>query len=401
MRTGFIIRLLIACVYTACVCSASAFAADDTFAQGVTAFNSGQYALAARAFETCKANRSTSADLYYYSALTYEHLGKFDAAAKDYLTVVQNFGQSEAAGLALEALRRPSFSQILVNESGSAYRAPGLDYYPKETWVPFKRVRFSVVVEAQIDGRAIPMIFDTGASSCTFTMQQLRNLGISVPTGPATGFAGGVGSARRIPAWNMLIDLKLGKIERKKFPIIVIDSQIPMPLLGENFYHDFEYSIDANSATISFRSKDASPKEQANIVKGGVTVGADGRYVYNVPFTMEGKSIIVTAKIDGRPCQMIFDTGADLSMFTRVQVSSLGVRMESTGRAVPMAGVSGRTVTPLMLVKDVQLGPISGSMICAVTDQAAMRRPLLGQNFFRDYPYTIDHANGVIKFQKK
>src|SRR5271163_2011713 len=134
MRTGFFFALLIACVCTAYTCSVTTFASDDTFAQGVQAFNSGQYALAAKAFEICKVSGSASGDLYYYSALTNEHLGRYDVAAKDYLTVVQKFGKTEAAGLALEALRRPTFTQILVNETASAYRAPGLDYHPKETW---------------------------------------------------------------------------------------------------------------------------------------------------------------------------------------------------------------------------------------------------------------------------
>ncbi len=396
MKIGILFALLIASVF-----QASSFASDDAFGQGVTAFQNGQYALAARAFESCKAAGAGSGDLYYYSALTYEHLGRLDAAAKDYLMVVQKFGQSQAAGLAREALSRPAFNQMLVNESGSIYRSPGLDYYPKETWVPFNRVRNSVVVEGEIDGHSTPMIFDTGASSCTLTLQQLKKLGIAAPSGQPTGYVGGVGRAGRIPCWSMLVDLKLGKIERKQFPITVIDSEIVMSLLGENFYHDFEYTIDTNSSTISFKSKNATASYQTVPVTMGLTVGADGKYVYTVPFTMEGKSLIVTAKIDGKPCQMIFDTGADLSMFTVTQVRKLGIHMESQGRTIPMGGISGRTMAPIMLVRKVQLGPIDGPMICAVTEQAAMRRPLLGQNFFKDYPYTIDHANNVIKFAGK
>jgi predicted aspartyl protease len=132
-----------------------------------------------------------------------------------------------------------------------------------------------------------------------------------------------------------------------------------------------------------------------------MTVSAGGKYVYNVPFRMEGKSLIVNVKVDGRPCEMIFDTGADLSMFTQRQIRELNLHPENTGQSVHMGGISGRMVAPLLRFADVQLGPISQPMLCTVSDLAALPRPLLGQNFYKDYPFTIDHSSGVIRFEKK
>jgi predicted aspartyl protease len=375
---------------------------QDLYTQAVAAFKSGNYPQAAQLFDQLKSSGRVSAEAYYYSAVTYEHLGKYDRASANYLTVVRSFPGTEAARLAMMALQRPSFMQV-ASQGGASQesRDPGLDFYPKETWVPFKRVRNSLVVDGSINGRSVPMIFDTGASSCTITLNQLKALGLPAPTGEPTGYAGGVGSAKRIPSWTMLVDLQVGKIVRRQFPICVIDSQIGLALLGENFYHDLEYTIDASSSAISFKTRQSTSVLAVASARAGVTVGADGKYVYNVPFTMEGKSLVVTAKVDGQPTQMIFDTGADISMFTARQVQELGVHVQPTGRTVPMGGISGRTMAPIVIVKDVQLGPIDKPLLCAVTDNAAMPRPLLGQEFFKDYPFTIDHANGVIKFEKR
>jgi predicted aspartyl protease len=376
------------------------FADDALYSQGMAAFKAGDFGKAAQIFEQCKSAGGASADVYYLTAVTYEHLGKFDLATTNYVTVCRSFPGTQAARLAGQALKRPAFMAVATNIPAEV-RNPSLDTFPKETWVPFKRVRNSVVVEGSINGRTTPMIFDTGASSCTATVQQLKALGIEPPTGKPTGYAGGVGSAHRIPAWTILADLKLGKIERRQFPLTVIDSQIGMPLLGETFYRDLEYSIDGAASAISFKSKNSTSVLQSASAKAGVSVGADGKYVYNVPFTMEGKSIIVTAKIDGQPVQMIFDTGADISMFTLKQVQDLHVNVQNTGRSIGVGGISGRTEVPIVVVKNVQLGPIDKPLVAAVTNNAAMPRPLMGQEYFKDYPYTIDHANGVIKFQKK
>jgi predicted aspartyl protease len=376
------------------------FADDSLYMQGMAAYKSGDYAKACQIFEQCKSSGTASGDVYYLSGLSYEHLGKWDLATSNYVTACRNFGGTQAGQLAAAALKRPTF-MAMTNSIPAEARNPSLDTYPKETWVPFKRVRNSVIVEGSINGRTTPMIFDTGASSCTATVQQLKSLGIEPPTGKPNGFAGGVGSAHRIPSWTILADLKLGKIERRQFPLTVIDSQIGMPLLGETFYHDFEYSIDGAASAISFKTKNSTSVLQSASAKAGVSVGADGKYVYNVPFTMEGRSIVVTAKIDGQPVQMIFDTGADISMFTLKQVQDLHINLQKTGRTIPMGGISGRMEAPIVIVNNVQLGPIDKPLVCAVTTNAAMPRPLLGQEYFKEYPYSIDHANGVIKFQKK
>jgi predicted aspartyl protease len=374
----------------------SAFAGGETYALGVSEFNKKNYSKAAQIFELSKKANANNPELYYYSALTYEHLGKYDRAAHDYVYVAKNFPETSAAALSITALKRPSFA-ALARGTVAGNRGPGLDTYPRETWVPFERIRNSVYVDATVNGRPMQMCFDTGASVCMLSIAALEQLGIEAPTGPPSGGVRGVGSNSSVAAWTIYTDLKLGKIERKHFPITVIQDPKAVPLLGENFYHDLRYTIDNASSTIVFKTQEAATSSPS---VAGVTVGTNGKYVYNVPFTMEGASIIVMVKIEGHLCPCIFDTGADLCCFTPKQISDLGLHPLDTGHKMITRGAGGLSEASICQLKDVQLGPITADAFAAISSQALNPHPLLGQNFFKGYPYTIDHANKIIKFEK-
>jgi predicted aspartyl protease len=374
----------------------------EDFADGVTAFRSKDFKRASHIFENLKSAGGDLSQVFYYSAVTHEQLGEYQKAAADYLTVVKNFPQSAAGKLAVVALQRPTFSALIQN-GGSPPRSSALDTLPRETWVSFRQRRqnSSIIVEGSIEGRPCDMTFDTGAAACCITFDQLKALGIPPPQGKPDTMAGGAGSSEQMGAWTMHLDLKVGKIERRQFPILVLDTHLPTPLLGENFYHDYEYTIDKVSNSITFKQHGSGTTATSYATSAGLTVGANGKYVYNVPFTMEGKSLIVSANIDGKQIPMIFDTGADFSTFTTTQVGQLGLNFISTGRAVIMAGVGGKTTAKVMDLKRVRLGPIDSHMYCVVTEVGAMPHPLLGQNYFHDYQYTIDHSNHVIRIEPK
>jgi len=380
--------------------TATAAMAED-FADGVTAFRNKDFKRASRIFENLKSAGGDLSQVFYYSAVTHESLGDYRKAASEYMTVVKNFPRSEAGKLAVVALQRPTFS-TLVQNAASPQRNPSLDTLPKETWVPYKLQRkAAIVVEASVDGRPCDMTFDTGAAACCITFDQLRALGIPPPTGKPDTMAGGAGSSERMGAWTLHLDLKLGKIERRQFPILLLDTHLPTPLLGENFYHDYAYTIDSASKSLIFKQHGAQSAATAYGSSAGLTVGSNGKYVYNVPFTLEGKSIIVNANIEGKMVPMIFDTGADLSTFTTTQVGQLGLPFVSTGQTVMMAGVGGKSAAKIYHLSSVRLGPIDSEMFCVVTEVGVMPHPLLGQNYFKNYQYTIDHSSHVIRFEQK
>ena len=244
------------------------------------------------------------------------------------------------------------------------------------------------------------MMFDTGASSCVFSLDQLEQLGIEPPTGPPNGTTAGVGSNKKMPVWNTIADLRLGNIVRKKFPIIVTPSPLTYPLLGENFFHELKYTIDNEAKAVLFKYNPAGPSVSEK-PHSPMTVSAGSNYVYNVPFTIENRALIVVAKLDGHDCPMIFDTGADVCMFTNEELDKFGIKPQFVGRTYNVRGSSGTAPAQLCLIQKAQLGPINGQMPCLVTDQAVVPRPLMGQSFFKDWQYTIDHTNHVIQFVRR
>jgi clan AA aspartic protease (TIGR02281 family) len=377
----------------------AAFAED--FTDGVMAFRSKDYKRASHIFENLKSAGGDLSQVFYYSAVTHEQLGEYDKAAGEYLTVVKNFPQSQAGRLSVVALQRPTFN-ALVQNAATPQRNPSLDTLPRETWVPYKLKRkTSIVVEAYVDGKPCDMTFDTGAAACCITFDQLKALGIPPPQGKPDTLAGGAGSSERMGAWTLHLDLRLGKIERRQFPMLLLDTHLPTPLLGENFYHDYAYTIDTASNSLIFKQHGAQTAATSYSSSAGLTVGSNGKYVYNVPFTLEGKSLVVNANIEGKMVPMIFDTGADFSTFTTTQAAQLGLNFIPTGRVVIMAGVGGKSTAKIFHLKSVRLGPIDSDMMCVVTEVGAMPHPLLGQNFFHDYQYTIDHSSHVIRFEQK
>ncbi len=229
-------------------------------------------------------------------------------------------------------------------------------------------------------------------------------MGIELPKGEPASFGAGVGSSKRIPMWNMTADLKLDKIERRSFPILVSSSPLPYPLLGENYYSDLQYTIDNQNKAILFKSR-PDPKStfaQDNQVNStaSMTVSPSGNYVYNVPFKVDNQSLVVVAKLDGKECPMIFDTGADVCLFTVPQVEKLGLKLRSLGQTMRVTGTGGVTRAPLCEIENAQIGPISGPMLCLISNQTLMSKPLLGQTFFKNWHFTIDHTDGVIQFVK-
>ncbi len=201
-------------------------AEKSSFALGISEYKQEHFIKAAEIFENCIKTGNSSSDLYYYTAVTYERLGDFKKAAENYSYIITNFPNSSTANLASAAIERPTFQQILSTHGLEKFmRNPGLDIYPKETWVGFTRHNNTLIVDGAINNLPTKMIFDTGASGCVFTQEQLSRLGIDCPKGLPNAMTYGVGSESRIPVWTMKVDLKLGKIERKNFPIFVPHAQ--------------------------------------------------------------------------------------------------------------------------------------------------------------------------------
>lgn len=248
-------------------------------------------------------------------------------------------------------------------------------------------------VSATINGRQVPhMLFDTGAEIVLFGRNHLQQYGITPPSGPATSIVKGVGGNQN--SWRMNVDLKVGNIERKNFTITVQETMDAPPLLGQTFFKDYQVSIDKQGRQINLTRND--------VYKHSIASATPYGNVNNVPFTRQGNLMVVQVQINGRTIPMCMDTGAGATQFTKeqLQLASVDIPQDATSGAV--SGIGGTTQTQIFPVSRVKMGPIDKSNFpIQVVGRASMPYPLLGQDFFGDWKYSIDNVNNAIKFQSR
>ena len=115
-----------------------------------------------------------------------------------------------------------------------------------------------------------------------------------------------------------------------------------------------------------------------------------------------GKRIMLNVLINNRPLEMQFDTGAPNICVSKEQLKSLGLRLPVGAAAGKTGGASnGRRVDYWETYADVKLGPILRKHMKLKIIDGMSSEPLLGQLFFKDFDYTIDHSGHSILFQRK
>jgi clan AA aspartic protease (TIGR02281 family) len=395
----FSIRKAVACgvLALAVLVNGSGALADASFNQGVKLYGQRNFKGAVSAFESSIKTSPWDASAYYYLAMSYHQLGNYTQAKERYKQIVSVFPNTPAAQNAIAALQRldPDYYRKITGGSTSvaaaaagSSAAAGDPSLPEAARVYFTRQGNSLIVDAEVNNRSMKMVFDTGAEVCAFGKNHLRALSIAPPEGEASGFASGVGSAGSVKTWNMRVNLKVGGIMRRNFPIVVQENLDTSPLLGQTFFSDYTYVIDNGANSIAFTKKGATRH-----------AGADA---YAVPFTREGKEMIVTVQINGRSCPMIFDTGAEGVTFSAGQVKNLGISIPDDATPEVHQGIAGTTNAVSFEVSTMKLGPVEKRNIkIGVVESSNMPKPLLGQSFFGDWQYTIDNQAKLIHFLRR
>lgn len=368
---------------------------DPDFLQGVSLYQSRQYKEASEVFNSILNRNPRNPDAMYYFALAQHQRGEMRIAEHVYRKIVNEFPGSEAAQLASAAL----------NQLRAAEHAK-VSALPKETWVPFKRLGNQMIVKATSAGRSFDMVFDTGAAECLFSREQIAQLGITPPSGKPDHVGLAVGSKEPVPAWVRPIDLKVGRIERKGFSVMISSRPLEMPLLGQAFYKDFEFTIDGAQQAILFKRRQLDAVRTAGGKAQGATatlsVDASGQYIYRVPCIIDGNMVIVNAKVNGKDCKMLLDTGAETILFTHEQLKQLGIAQLRQARPLALYGAGGKTTGIAGLIDSVSLGPIERrDMVVAATEVANMQHPLLGQSFFEGWKFSIDREKSQLRFTKR
>jgi predicted aspartyl protease len=247
-------------------------------------------------------------------------------------------------------------------------------------------------VDVQIGGRPLKMVFDTGASTIALGKNHLAQMGLPpIPAGrKPDGNATGVGSNSSVPIWLVHYDIKVGDMEIKNCPMFVQDRLDTEPLLGQTFFNSFVYTIDYGSKCILLERRDMVAKN------GG------GNSAYDVPFTREGNELLVTAQINGKDYPMYFDTGAMMCAFSDKDMQKLGIQAPEDAAAGYARGISGLSKMVSFPVSKMKLGPIEKyDFRISVIENSAMGRPLLGQEFYAGWQYSIDPERNVIHFVRR
>lgn len=425
----FLLPLILSAVLGAGGC-VPAFA-QDLFAQGSKEFKAKHYAQAAQYFKKAIALRSDNPTAYYYYALSLHYAKDLKGAKQEYGRIISYFPLSDAANYARQALSRldPAYLRQLdpnynpaasvpvapVQRPTSGTRASGstggethnpeggtgsglssrYDSAPDDCRVYFTKDSNCLVLDGTFNNRPHKIMFDTGAESTVFGKNQLSEMGIPAPTGAAVGEARGVGEGGSQKVWSARMDIRIGNIERKNFPVMIQENMPGYPLLGQSFFQDFTYTIDNGANSIHFVRRGS---RQA----GGSAYANSARDPYSVPFTRVGREIIVNAELNGRPLPVYFDTGASDVALTYKQANSVGVSIPEQYTPTVSTGIAGETRGKRFPVRSLKVGPIEKrDFDITVIENADMDYPLLGQSFYGDWQYTIDYQASVIRFVRR
>ncbi|MCA9818569.1 MAG: retroviral-like aspartic protease family protein, partial [Cyanobacteria bacterium HKST-UBA01] len=265
-------------------------------------------------------------------------------------------------------------------------RRSSTDYIPDAESVGFRKStdQEHLMVNCRINGRNLPMIFDTGSTICMIGKNHLQQIGMAPPTGAPTNKVKAVGGV--VDAWEVPAQIALGRIVRT-VDLVVIE-QLRNPLLGQSFYGDLKYEVDNARGQIAFKK----PGGKGDFVQAGSI---------DIPLTVEGSNLIVTAKVNGRPMPFYFDTGAGASIMPLQMLQTMGDQGFRKVGESDATGAAGTTKSERYQVDSIELGPIrKQGLVIAVSADYKYKYGLLGRDFFGNKRFTVDKANKKLHFYR-
>jgi len=110
--------------------------------------------------------------------------------------------------------------------------------------------------------------------------------------------------------------------------------------------------------------------------------------------------MIIRPKVNGRECDMIFDTGSSLIAFADRHMAGCGLELPPSARSALSGGVGGSRQAFNFSLDSVQLGPVTKrNPQASVMINSQLPDPLFGQSFLTGLRYTIDPVRKVIRFE--
>lgn len=374
-------------------------AQTSAYEQGVSFYATRKFPEALSQFESSGIPPSQAANAAYYRALCYHQMGRIKQAIVAYKLVVTKFPDTSAAQNSLKVLVKldPSVANAVAHNPLNQ----GIDWtgLSDEVSIPYKKgYGGHMFVQAHINGAPVTMLFDTGAGATTSPQSYLSEHGVIVQKTKYGGRMTGVGG--EVPAYVALAQVQLGELKRQ-IPILVEEDEASIlnnnasvmkyPLLGQSFFKDIPYEIDDSQHLIIFKKPSAkmSSKTASTFINDK-----------EVPYYQDGQHIIVRPKINGRECEMIFDTGASTVAFADRHLAQCGLNRPTDAGHAHGGGVGGQKEAYVFYLDSVSLGPIERKDVRAqVLINSNFPKPLLGQTFLNGLRYTIDPIKKVIRFE--
>ncbi len=395
----------------------------DPYADGSKLFQAKKYAAAAKCFDAAVKQNPGNDNAYYYHALALHYAKDMKGAIAEYGHIVSSFPSSQAADhsrralMVLDPVLLKKLSPELFTAAPPTARQPGSpiitgsrssyasseDRFPSEARLNFTKEVGCMMVEAQFNNRPLKVMFDTGSQGTILGKNHLQSMGLPEPTGQPTGTSNSAGSSQK--TWDMRLNIKIGNIERNNFPVVIKESMLDSPSIGQSFFKDFTYTIDNNAQTIRLvkRAAGAPSSVASSSSSSGYGSSRTVSDPYAVPFTRdENDQLIVSVSLDGRPGRMYFDTGASGIGMSSAHARGFGLTVPEDAQDTIINGTSSRMTGKKFPVRSLKLGPIEKHNIdVTVVDNFALPLPLLGQSFFGDNNYTIDDQAKVIRFTRR
>lgn len=388
---AFPVILMMMGLLWACACLQPALG-DTAMDEGMAQLRNKNYAQAFYSFETAKRNPAIAPQASYYQAMCYYGLGKVDYARTMLRTTIDRYPQAQIAGTAREALDRinregsgtaasTATGTAAGNLASTAETEPG-----QSAEVSYKRDRSGrMIVNVLLNGKTLyPMLVDTGADVCSMTQEQAVAAGIdlSKPLRRTRLYGVAGETAAKIYRTRM----QIGRIANDVEVFVEDSARNDYAILGRNFFGNLALEVDDTRHTLRFcNQKDMRVNQQAA----------------QIPYRSNGHGLCVTVKINGRECEMIFDTGCSTISFTDKQWSALGMTTPTSANQGTSAGLGGSREARMFPIGSMELGGIIKYNVPAhVSIYGTTDKPLLGMSFLQGLRYVIDPYSQRIYISK-
>ncbi len=394
--------------------SARGVQAADAFAEGSKYFKNKQYAQASKAFEKAIQANSANPVAYYYHALSLHYSKDAVGASREYGRIIQSFPTTSAATYSRKALAtlNPALLQSICPDYGSAGGRPvrstasrqstqgsyasSNDRLPDEARIPFTREAGGIMVEGMFNNRPAKVLYDTGAEATIFGKNHLQSMGIPEPTGTPSNTATSGGTVK---SWDMRMNIKIGSVERKDFPVIIKESMLDNPSLSKTFFKEYTCNVDNNARCLVLAKQGSRAAANAS---SSYSSSRGNNDPYAIPFIKDDNDqMIVTVMIEGRSAQFAVDTGSSGVMMSKDMAKKFGVTVPEDAQDTVVNGTSGQYRGKKIQLRTMKMGPIEKRNVDAVVvENFNFPVPLLGQSFFGDSSYTIDDSAKLIRFRR-